>query len=97
VSAPKFTPGTWRIKYADKRRKVLACYVIDAEYRSVCSFFGSREQATANAQLCSAAPDLYAALKSVIEWHETSDYSHGKDWFDVVEQARSALGKAVVK
>ena len=33
MSAPKFTPGPWRIKHSDKRRKVLACDVLDSEYR----------------------------------------------------------------
>lgn len=80
--------------------------MIDAEYRAVCSFFGPREQAVANAQLCAAAPELYAALELAVATAEgwatglamqaglgASEWpAFVPPWF---EKARAALGKAV--
>jgi hypothetical protein len=72
MSQSKFTPGPWKTSGVNPHR------IIAVEGRSVgleiCATKGFlaeyREQSLANAQLIAAAPDLLAALKHLVHWHD---------------------------
>ena len=96
MSGAKFTPGPWRVDEshiygsinAGRRHVAMAnfynCH--DEEVRV------TREQQEANAQLISAAPDLFEALKIILEY-PYGDASPLDDTL-VMERARAAIRKA---
>lgn len=63
MSAPKFTPGPWRMH--DMEAGVIVAGRPGGEVANVNNGFGDRD---ANAALIAAAPDLYEALKSAVSW-----------------------------
>ena len=92
----KYTPGPWRVDEshiygpinAGKRHVAMAnfynCH--DEEMRV------TRDQQKANTQLISAAPDIYEALKIILEY-PYGDASPLEDPL-VMERARAAIRKA---
>jgi len=104
MSAPKFTPGPWRLGRLSDGRVVMADGA-DGEMVRVadCRAPEQHEAATeqANAALIAAAPDLYAALAEILDcpWVPDTAADHPKvGQFSVavprVEKARAALKKA---
>lgn len=95
MSTPKFAPGPWVVDWDDF--VVRAKSPIDGRMVPVARPYGVTENGTdvpGNARLIAAAPDMYEALKSIVEDHDFC----GDDWGDRrdawIETARAALAKA---
>ena len=80
------TPGPWQVKSDDisvvGRRNVGAFDVV--------AHVAPRQNTHANARLIAAAPDLLAALKSLMEYMSPDDYA----WASRVQDAYTAIAKA---
>lgn len=86
MSAPKFTPGSWRVE-SDRQ----GCDCVVGPRGVVADTIGME----ANAHLIAAAPDLYAALQAlmpVLDDLTTLDEPFPAE--DAVIAARAALAKA---
>lgn len=72
MSAPSFTPGPWRVARCTPGRPLE--FVLDARGVMIADTLcrlrvqgdATRTEIEANAQLCAAAPDLYAALDDLL-------------------------------
>ena len=89
AGGPAFTPGLW--KAIDYR----VFKVVDGLYHSQIAWTAGNAkqrtpQALANARLIAAAPDLYEALKAIIEDHPIAVRALGEV---TVRMARAALAK----
>lgn len=86
-----WTPGPWE----SKKESSYVPAQVWAEGRQLCEVYGeSKDTRAANARIMAAAPDLYAALKLMLEaWN----VQHEGELDDVAEavQAKDALRKAV--
>lgn len=87
MSAPKFTPGPWAFEkwfYGGHGYRIYSA-------RGAHSIAGTSGHPYdfANAQLIAAAPDLYAALETLVGWFADDDYD-----FQKLDDARAALAKA---
>ena len=92
----KYTPGPWMVDEslylgainAGKRHIAMANFYNSHDE----NFRVDREQQIANAQLISAAPDLFEALKIILEY----PYGDASPLDDplVIERARAAIRKA---
>lgn len=92
-----FTKGPWHIKAhtANSPAEITAgCdwTVYGADETMVCFEGGRTDSAAANASLIAAAPDLYEALKELIDMDVA--YQRGQKVSDAVDKARAALAKA---
>ncbi len=87
----KHTPGPWKNHGRDTRG--LPCSLVGGETliaRVHSMHYGDVEAETANANLISAAPDLLAALESlIVSW---DDLKPGESI--IVDAARAAIAKA---
>jgi len=106
MSASKFTAGPWWAVVADRSSYHARFLVLDSERALVAECVGEQlspkaisiRGAEANAQLCAAAPDLYAALSAMLAWVEQAtcagvlDAGEMQDNVECAE-ARSALAK----
>lgn len=99
ASEAKHTEGPWTATKAkfpvDGEFDYGIHCVVGGEPYVVAEAFGragvhTRPNAEANARLISAAPDLYAALKEMVEWWETE----GGRLEDSLSRAKAALEKA---
>jgi hypothetical protein len=94
------TPGPWAWTYDGS-----STYSIgpskDPQERSVATIFEQRDaRAMANAHLIAAAPDLYAALRDLVECARNwISWANATEWVDFDEESalrdsRAALAKA---
>ena len=93
MSDTKFTPGPWRVdKNVTETNYLLCCDISDRNRGYVASLAVTNEDALGNAQLISAAPDLFEALKIILEY----PYGDASPLDDplVIERARAAIRKA---
>ena len=93
MSGAKFTPGPWRVdKNVTETNYLLCCDISDRNRGYVATLAVTNEDALGNAQLISAAPDLLAALKIILEY----PYGDASPLDDplVMERARAAIRKA---
>ena len=86
------TPGPWA---TIGQHEVVVCAKLDGFVAPICSAVevGGRrthEEAKANARLIAAAPELFAALKDLLNYENLGAY----DRADVRKQARAAIAKA---
>ena len=93
-----WTPGEWRVEPASPH--VHGPYVVDVDGRSICDPYYLSEMdepvihrpayAAANASLIAAAPDLYAALKKLLDvLSEDSPHTYViRDGYAALEKAR---------
>jgi hypothetical protein len=97
----KFTPGPWDVYQTailsgevyqvfapkSKSRHWIANVQIDA---------GKDGDGKANANLIAAAPDLYEALKAIVDCHEigSTQEEFCEQVYDFIEEAKTALAKA---
>lgn len=99
----KHTIGPWT--YIDATQSAAHWYrpvcVIKAGNKEIASFswndnsqwFPNKEESQANARLIAAAPDMYNALKDVMDfWSSSTDDDMPAELFD---RANSAIAKAV--
>ena len=85
----KHTPGPWVIKEIDRNEGVrISCGLVGCG----CRVYGMPE-GEANARLIAAAPDLLAALESVLTIGGI-DQSPGTNGRVVLHQVRAAIAKA---
>ena len=96
MSAPKFTPGSWRAMPTrlDPANRCDRVMVYGPSGIVACAMRGSDavdiETLNANAQLCAASPDMYAELAAIVHALEEGRIpTHG-----TVMAARAALAKA---
>lgn len=104
-TAGAFTPGPWQSKYGDYAPTTELVQIIgnvDANwhgdglcYTDVCEISESPDE-VGNLRLICAAPDLYAALKTIValdggEWHPER---HAREKEEAYQRARSAIAKA---
>ena len=84
----KFTPGPW---FLDKYGNLIS------SSNQTVPFFGvrinGRDEAIANTQLISAAPDMLEALQSVLE--RNNEYGDNLIGNDVEKEIRAAIAKAL--
>lgn len=96
MTAPKFTPGPWLLDVGFDGSGDFNQYwqVHDGSDAVVCStsfcMAGNKE---GNAHLIAAAPDLYEALKSCLNFMENTESELGFS-LESADQARAALAKA---
>ena len=83
----KFTPGPWHVNYSDFSQVKAANGAIVA----ACNRLSHLVNLQANANLIAAAPELYEALRSII-----NDLPSNRDWLDptIERVAKDALKKA---
>ena len=84
----KHTPGPWHISKDGNDVE----NVMDA---GVCAMYAD-ETATANAHLMAAAPDLLAALDSLLSLGASEGFGQWEEW-EEVKVARAAIAKAEPK
>ena len=92
----KYTPGPWTVDkdllvYC-KTDYLITCDITERSYGLVASLSVMNEDSLCNAQLISAAPDLYETLKIILEY-PYGDASPLEDPL-VIERARAAIRKA---
>lgn len=101
MSTPKFAPGPWVVDWDDF--VVRAKSPIDGRMVPVARLYGVGDDGSdvpANARLIAAAPDMYEALKSLIQDCETANarwvdqVGIGAIDINVLSRARAALAKA---
>lgn len=95
MSDTKFTPGPWHIEEWDgESRPVLVGG--DKHYALVPAKGAEvhEDQTWANAHLCAAAPDLYAALEAMFAVGTTSECHEGPCGHKACGLAKAALAKA---
>jgi hypothetical protein len=82
------TPGPWVAENITG-----TCWQIDAESDAVATtqFCYARETA-ANARLMAAAPDLLAALKEILPWHDSHPAEATNN--PLINRCRAAIAKA---
>ena len=109
MSAPGFTPGPWKADADDKLNPDRSFGIVapwrdgDSEGTVVIAEVTSaetEEQARRDADLLAAAPDLYAALREMVECEDAAE-NHPEGWEALFERfayalqdARAALAKA---
>ena len=92
----KYTPGPWRVdKNVTETNYLLCCDISDRNRGYVASLAVTNEDALSNAQLISAAPDLFEALKKAIDALERADGSFGVPGLrGIINEADAAIRKA---
>lgn len=94
----KWTPGPWVVGkgagYFIKRPNARMAHLVGMTpgFSGVGAESGNDEEARANAHLMSASPQLFDALKDLVE--ETADMLTWGCEPDVIRRARAALAKA---
>jgi hypothetical protein len=100
-----FTLGPWHVMENGFSRKGLwsapTVYAADDELRyiAICAcaddmnVFSATDN-IANAHLISSAPDMYGALKAIIERWDTPAWKDVEPTAEVINRARAALSKA---
>ena len=89
----KYTQGPWWVdKNMAETDYLICCDISDRNRGYVASLAVTNQDALSNAQLISAAPDLLAALKIILEY-PYGDASPLEDPL-VMERARAAIRKA---
>ena len=101
MSAPAFTPGPWRIA---KRGEDEAFYVVERDEPNEPSRHAYRvahvldynelQQNAANARLIAAAPDLFAALYSLLDFEEPDSILDQQTDVRLREERAAAVGAA---
>ena len=103
MSAPKFTPGPWSLEAGRSIVTPSGRFYLGygSHPKSGNPEFRNFVELDNNAHLCAAAPELYEALRSLIEILDASDLRALKRAPDgeaatcaLIPQARNALGKA---
>ena len=95
---PKFTPGPWRIFKSTDGTKIIGIGELTGEGVTDSGFGlwrGNSDEATANACLIAAAPELYAALVHIEEYWNGSETegSISDALYEIVGCACAALAK----
>jgi hypothetical protein len=102
----RFTPGPWELEYEEGKHVIKMGEAINAEegYESQleveyahCIFPGNYqfEEAQGNAQLMTAAPDMYEALATLLDEQNGAPLlSREKQYNEAVAKARAAIAKA---
>jgi hypothetical protein len=85
------TPGPWKVEPGFHRNRIA-----DADDAAICFALGFTQEATANARLIAAAPELLITLSNLIAAiEEYGAYKRGEFMInDVLELARAAVAKA---
>ena len=89
MSNAKHTPGPWQVNNNDP----LQVCDSDGEKRGcspIANTRGKRGEAKANARLIAAAPELLAALESLLDYDNLGAYERA----NVRKQSRAAIAKA---
>jgi hypothetical protein len=84
------TPGPWEYQWEDYRYVIMEQRSIGKAALAVTA--GSYPKSVANAQMISAAPDMFAALNMVLS-HWQSDYLP-QGWEPIRDAVRAARNKA---
>jgi hypothetical protein len=101
----KFTPGPWIQSHRKLNNGNYSTQVYTKDGETICTldwypkdkgFDEKRRRVTGtyrkeNAELISASPEMYEALKIFIDASQSSD---PQEWSDAIEQAESAIAKA---
>ena len=104
MNGAKFTPGPWTFDWEDDNRtwaivksptgKIVA-NVNTESGPDIAPLVSDKMPAQANAQLISAAPDLFEALKKAIDALERADDSFGVPGLHgIINEADAAIRKA---
>jgi hypothetical protein len=91
----KFTPGPWETCDAWGPSKDGICIGELAAQQKIiasCTGYYGRETSQANARLIAAAPELYEALKDLLEELATGE-DYGDELVFALDKARAALAK----
>lgn len=92
MSAPKFTPGPWIYCF----RSAGTCVETESGRTvAVASPTPGVGDYDANARLIAAAPEMYEALRALLDVSKTDDWNGSAKLDDALEAARAALAKAV--
>lgn len=101
MSETKFTPGPWEVvsRFVGPLVIVADCPAeIDRSGKIEVAHVGAETfaMAAANAELISAAPELYEALATVMGWIRNWDpeFVQDDEWPDAGNKAKAALAKA---
>ena len=110
MSEKKWTPGPWEVKIPKRPSMTKRPSIeIDGKCSFVADFWGSCENAKANAILASTAPELYDALENALQKMEQMEEQIEGEWgmgkslerlekdgelSEEILQARAALAKA---
>ena len=88
MSAPKWTPGPWRVGQIDGD-------TLDASVR-LCVFdvWDDMAEQDANARLISLAPEMFVALRALVEDADSDDTDENRVNLSSVARARLALTRA---
>jgi hypothetical protein len=105
VSETRFTPGPWRYVPKDGRsnqsvvvlEEIIADYSPDRPLATVTVTAWKPDgykSAVANAQLIAAAPELYEALKAMVQWDALRDPNKPPPIADAIAALNKARGLA---
>ncbi len=89
----KVTEGKWEVEHGFNvmcgNRSIASCggYISNARGNT------AHKENIANANLIAAAPDMYEALKSVIDYYNEHPSYLPDFWMDVIKAKRKAEGK----
>jgi len=91
----KHTPVPWTIdKNVTETNYLICCDISDRNRGYVASLAVTNEDALSNAQLISAAPDLFVTLKKALEALERADDYGVPGLGRIIDAADSAIRKA---
>ncbi len=85
MSAAKWTAGPWRVIHYHGEPLYVGPFELIGSHRRAAT-----AEDAANAHLCAAAPELYAALEGLLAWEQEQGGWEAPAW----QRARAALGKA---
>jgi hypothetical protein len=93
-AAPKFTPGPWRyFKQGDSTRFHVTARPTTKPGNRFDDFATVDIAHEANARLIAAAPELYEALRALLDRWDTQQNIYTKQGEALFERARAALAK----
>ncbi len=84
-----YTPGEWRAKATDEGHWLIVC-----NKGLIADVYNHIEGYEANAQLIAAAPDMYEALKAIIENRDVTRDHHVNKFFEAGQKVARAVAKA---
>lgn len=87
MSAPRFTPGPWRVVVTDDGGSM-----VHGESTAIATVWG--RDSGPNAHLIAAAPQLYAALAEAMGLLVSFENNDDPSAEAIVDRARAALAKA---
>lgn len=90
----KITPGPWAVAIHDDAPVVLTDTERPWVIADIRAFETSKEDdGLANARAIAAVPDMIAALKAIVQWHDEAE-KHGQKVGPDIDEAKAALAKA---